>query len=60
LLIYKYWQKKSLGTHFSKNHTERVSNQYSPEVVIHSSIFIALIYTDITGMDTSQFMNQIQ
>jgi len=26
----------------------------------HSSIFITSIYTDITGMDTSQFMNQIQ
>jgi len=25
--------KKILGTHFSKNHTERVSNQYSPEMV---------------------------
>jgi site-specific recombinase XerD len=26
----------------------------------HSSIFITSIYTDITGMDTSQFMNQMQ
>jgi len=26
----------------------------------HSSIFITSIYTDVTGMDTSQFMNQIQ
>jgi integrase/recombinase XerD len=26
----------------------------------HSSIFITSIYTNITGMDTSQFMNQIQ
>jgi integrase/recombinase XerD len=26
----------------------------------HSSIFITSIYTDITGMDTSQFMNKIQ
>jgi len=26
----------------------------------HSSIFITSIYTDITGMDSSQFMNQIQ
>ncbi|MFP3257313.1 MAG: site-specific integrase [Candidatus Nanopusillus acidilobi] len=26
----------------------------------HSSIFITSIYTDITGMDTSQFMNQIK
>jgi len=26
----------------------------------HSSIFTPSIYTQITGMDTSQFMNQIQ
>ncbi|MGC8981760.1 MAG: tyrosine-type recombinase/integrase [Minisyncoccia bacterium] len=26
----------------------------------HSSIFVTSIYTDITGMDTSQFMNQMQ
>jgi len=26
----------------------------------HSSIFTTSIYTQITGMDTSQFMNQIQ
>jgi len=26
----------------------------------HSSIFTTSIYTKITGMDTSQFMNQIQ
>jgi integrase len=26
----------------------------------HSSIFITSIYTDVTGMDTSQFMNKIQ
>jgi site-specific recombinase XerD len=26
----------------------------------HSSIFITSIYTDITGMDTSQFMGRIQ
>jgi site-specific recombinase XerD len=26
----------------------------------HSSIFVTSIYTDITGMNTSQFMNQIQ
>jgi site-specific recombinase XerD len=26
----------------------------------HSSIFITSIYTGVTGMDTSQFMNQIQ
>jgi len=26
----------------------------------HSFIFVTSIYTDITGMDTSQFMNQIQ
>jgi len=26
----------------------------------HSSIFITSIYTDVTGMDTSMFMNQIQ
>ncbi|MVT13991.1 MAG: tyrosine-type recombinase/integrase [Euryarchaeota archaeon] len=25
----------------------------------HSSIFITSIYTDVTGMDTSQFMNQV-
>ena len=26
----------------------------------HSSIFITSIYTDVTGMDTNQFMNKIQ
>jgi site-specific recombinase XerD len=26
----------------------------------HSSIFITSIYTDVTGMDTSQFMSKIQ
>ncbi|MGC8693967.1 MAG: tyrosine-type recombinase/integrase [Thermoplasmata archaeon] len=26
----------------------------------HSSIFITSIYTDITGMDTSMFMNRIK
>jgi len=49
-----------LITIIGKFSTAVYTNKYPSGMAEQSFIFIISIYTDIPGMDTSQFMNQIQ